>query len=203
MYIPDAYRNEDPRQIRKFLSENAFGILVSTGPGGPMATHLPLELADAGEGDFLLRGHFARANPQWRHIGDTDEVLCIFQGPHTYVSSSWYEEEEVPTWNYMAVHLRGSYRQQTKEELWEALHAMVDKYEAGSTEPVSLKDMSAHTLAQVRGIVGFEIRVTRLDAAFKLSQGRERDHPRIIKELEKQGGSPADIAKAMKQHTKT
>jgi transcriptional regulator len=103
----------------------------------------------------------------------------------------------------MAVHLRGSYRQQTKEELWEALHAMVDKYEAGSTEPVSLKDMSAHTLAQVRGIVGFEIRVTRLDAAFKLSQGRERDHPRIIKELEKQGGSPADIAKAMKQHTKT
>ncbi len=203
MYIPDAYRNEDPGQIRKFLAENAFGILVSTGPDGPMATHLPLELAGREGEDILLRGHFARANPQWRHIGEAEEVLCIFQGAHSYVSSSWYREEEVPTWNYMAVHLRGTYRKQTTEELWEALHAMVDKYEANSDEPVSLREMSRHTLAQVRGIVGFEIRVTRLDAAFKLSQGREQDHPRIIEELARRGGQSADIASAMKQNSKT
>lgn len=203
MYIPDAYRNEDPAQIREFLTENAFGILVSAGPEGPMATHLPLELVEKDREEMLLRGHFARANPQWHHIDDGAEVLCIFQGPHTYVSSSWYGDEEVPTWNYMAVHLRGSYRRQDTEELWEALHAMVDKYEADSAEPVSLEGMSRHTLAQVRGIVGFEIRVTRLDAAFKLSQGRERDHPKIIEELRKRGGNSAAIAQAMKRNPKT
>ncbi|MGB5317299.1 MAG: FMN-binding negative transcriptional regulator, partial [Robiginitalea sp.] len=174
MYIPSAYRNENPAEIRKFLKDNAFGILVSTGPSGPMATHLPLELEEKKDQTLVLKGHFARANPQWRHIADADEVLCIFNGPHAYVSSSWYQEEEVPTWNYMAVHLKGVYRMQTQEELWEALHALVDKYESDSEKPVSLHQMSRATLAQVRGIVGFEIRVTRLDAAFKLSQGRSQ-----------------------------
>lgn len=198
MYIPDAYRNENPEEIREFLRNNAFGILVSTGPNGPMATHLPLELVDAGDKSLLLRGHFARANPQWRHIEDQQDVLCIFNGPHAYVSSSWYADEEVPTWNYMAVHLKGSYRRQNEQELWAALHALVNKYEAHSVEPVSLDKMSAATLAQIRGIVGFEIRVSRLDAAFKLSQGRAQDHPRIIEELHKRGGNSKAIAEAMK-----
>lgn len=198
MYIPDAYRNENPEEIREFLRNNAFGILVSTGPNGPMATHLPLELVDAGDKSLLLRGHFARANPQWRHIEDQQDVLCIFNGPHAYVSSSWYADEEVPTWNYMAVHLKGSYRRQNEQELWAALHALVNKYEAHSAEPVSLDKMSAATLAQIRGIVGFEIRVSRLDAAFKLSQGRAQDHPRIIEELHKRGGNSKAIAEAMK-----
>ncbi len=203
MYIPPAYRNENPAEIRKFLEENAFGILVSAGPQGPEATHLPLELVEKGDQTLLLRGHFARANPQWRHIAEGDEVLCIFNGPHAYVSSSWYAEEEVPTWNYMAVHLKGAYRTQTEEELWEALHTLVDKYESDSEKPVSLHQMSPATLAQVRGIVGFEIRVTRLDAAFKLSQGRTQDHPKIIEELEARGGSSNAIAKAIKDQSGT
>jgi transcriptional regulator len=201
MYIPPAYRNEHPGEIRQFLKENAFGILVSTGPEGPMATHLPLELEEGNDTNLVLRGHFARANPQWRHISEAQEVLCIFNGPHAYVSSSWYHEEEVPTWNYKAIHLRGIYRMQTQEELWVALHALVDKYESNSETPVSLHQMSKATLAQIRGIVGFEIKVTRLDAAFKLSQGRERDHPRIIKELQSRGGNSEAIARAMKDKT--
>ncbi|MDM9630630.1 FMN-binding negative transcriptional regulator [Robiginitalea aurantiaca] len=203
MYIPESYRNENPEEIHEFLKENAFGILVCNGPEGPMATHLPLELVEKDDQTLLLRGHFAKANPQWRHLEEGDEVLCIFNGPHAYISSSWYEEEEVPTWNYKAVHLKGRYRRQNEAELWEALHAMVDKYEADSAEPVSLKNMSRATLAQIRGIVGFEIQVTRLDAAFKLSQGREHDHLRIINELEKRGGSSKDVAEAMKRNSKT
>jgi transcriptional regulator len=198
MYIPKAYRNEHPAEICQFLKENAFGILVSAGPEGPMATHLPMELEEKSETNLVLRGHFARANPQWRHISEAQEVLCIFNGPHAYVSSSWYQEEEVPTWNYMAVHLRGIYRMQTQEELWAALHALVDKYESNSETPVSLDQMSKATLAQIRGIVGFEIQVTRLDAAFKLSQGREHDHPRIIEELQSLGGNSEAVARAMK-----
>jgi transcriptional regulator len=201
MYIPKAYRNENTKEIREFLKDNAFGILVSSGPEGPMATHLPLELVDNSGETLLLRGHFARSNPQWRHIATGAEVLCIFNGPHAYVSSSWYRDEEVPTWNYMAVHLKGSYRQQSEQELWAALHALVDKYEVHSDNPVSLNEMSEATLAQVKGIVGFEIRVTRLDAAFKLSQGRQQDHPKIIEELHKRGGQAEAIAEAMKKDT--
>lgn len=198
MYIPEHYRNEDQEEIREFLRQHAFGILVSK---GPMATHLPLELAEEG-GKSFLRGHFAKANPQWRHIPDGEEVLCIFNGPHAYVSSSWYREEEVPTWNYMAVHVRGAYRTQSEAELWKSLRLLVDKYEEGSKEPVSLDSMSSKTLRQVRGIVGFEIEVTRLEAAYKLSQGREEDHPRITEELLGRGGNSAAVARAMKRrHT--
>ncbi len=202
MYVPEPYRIEDPKQIRDFLRRNPFGILVSSGREGPMATHLPLEFGEGKTGKALLRGHFAKANPQWRQIPDGAEVLCIFNGPHAYVSSSWYQEEEVPTWNYMAVHVRGRYRKQSLEELWEALHQMVDKYERGSKDPVSLEAMSPNTLRQVRGIVGFEIEVTSWEAAFKLSQGREQDHARIITELQERGGNSAAVAKAMMSRKK-
>jgi len=203
MYIPPHYRNEDPDQIREFIRNNAFGILVSNGPGGPRATHLPLEYGKNRSSADVLQGHFARANPQWEHITDGQEVLCIFNGPHTYVSSSWYQEEEVPTWNYMAVHVRGSYRKQSEEELWESLNNLVDKYEKDSEHPVSLDQLSPRTLRQIRGIVGFEIRIASLEAAYKLSQGREQDHPRIMEELRKRGGTSAEVAAAMKRHNES
>lgn len=199
MYIPDKYRQEDPGRIRAFLEQNAFGILVSQGPEGPMATHLPLELQAGEAGPWALEGHFARANPQWRHLADGQSVLCIFNGPHAYVSSSWYREEEVPTWNYQAVHLRGTYRRQSDAELMASLHRLVDKYERDSQEPVSLHRLSEATLRQVRGIVGFRIEAVRVEAAFKLSQGREGDHGRITEELEKRGGLSAAVARAMKE----
>jgi transcriptional regulator len=202
MYIPEKYRMEDPGRIRAFLEQNAFGILVCDGPEGPLATHLPLELATGGEGPWALEGHFAKANPQWRHLSDGQSVLCIFHGPHAYVSSSWYHDEEVPTWNYQAVHLRGLYRKQTDAELMASLHRLVDKYERDSEQPVSLHRLSEATLKQARGIVGFRIEAVRVEAAFKLSQGREADHERITEELGKRGGLSAAVARAMKEQSK-
>ena len=199
MYIPPQYQNDDPKEILGFLRQNAFGILVSDGPEIPLATHLPLELDEVGDKSFL-RGHFARANPHWKHLSEGSEVLCIFNGPHAYVSSSWYREEEVPTWNYIAVHVRGHYRTQSREELWHSLRHLVDKYEGASEHPVSLDAMSPGTLRQVRGIVGFEIEISSLEAAYKLSQGREEDHPRITEELLGRGGNAAAVARAMKGH---
>ena len=199
MYIPEKYREEDPGRIRAFLEQNAFGIVVSGGPEGPMATHLPMELQAEEMGPWALEGHFAKANPQWRHLADGQAVLCIFNGPHAYVSSSWYQDEEVPTWNYQAVHLRGTYRRQTDAELMAALHRLVDKYERDSQEPISLHRLSEATLRQVRGIVGFRIEALRIEAAFKLSQGREADHGRITEELGKRGEMSAAVARAMKE----
>jgi len=200
MYIPRHYRNENMEEIREFLRHHAFGILVSSGPKGPMATHLPLELEVEGERS-LLRGHFAKANPQWKEIAEGAEVLCIFNGRHAYVSSSWYREEEVPTWNYIAVHVRGRYRTQSQEELWKSLRHLVEKYEEDSEHPVSLDAMAADTLRQVRGIIGFEIEIDTLEGAYKLSQGREEDHPRITEELLARGGNSAAVARAMKGHS--
>ena len=197
MYIPPKYRHEDPDDIRAFVSEHAFGILVSNGKETPHATHLPLELLpDAGDA-WILEGHLARANPQWQSIPEDSEVLCIFNGPHSYVSSSWYKEEEVPTWNYMAVHLAGIWRLQSEDELRGSLKRLVDRYEADSEEPMTMEGFSAPVMRQIRGIVGFQIQVTRIEAAFKLSQGREEDHARIRKELTKRGGASAEVARRM------
>lgn len=198
MYIPDKYRIEDPTLIREFLEAHAFGLLVSNGPGAPMVTHLPLELVP-GKEPLELCGHVARANPQWKQIADGQEVLCIFQGPHNYVSSSWYTEEEVPTWNYMAAQVRGIYNVQDADQLRASLKLLVDKYEKDSREPVSMEGFSSATLRQIRGIVGFTVRVTAVDVAFKLSQGREADLDRIIAELSERGGMSAAVADAMKK----
>jgi transcriptional regulator len=198
MYIPEHYRNTDDNALREFIRKHPFGILVSNGPEGPLATHLPLQLLPEDDASLGLYGHFARANDHWRHLADGAPVCCIFNGPQSYVSSSWYHDEEVPTWNYLAVHARGTYFAQSEDELWASLHHMVDLYEKDSAHPVSLGNMSETTLRQIRGIVGFRIAVTSLEGAYKLSQGREADHPRIVEELEKRGNAAAEVARAMK-----
>lgn len=198
MFIPSHYKNEDINEIKAFIAANSFGILVNQVDGKPWATHIPLELDVDSDGNDVLVGHIAKANPQWKHFKEDAQVLCIFNGPHSYVSSSWYKEEEVPTWNYIAVHVYGTLKIQTKDALLASLHKLVDKYEAASKEPISLHDMSKATMRQIKGIVGFEIKIEDIQATYKLSQGREHDHPKIITELkETQKSGALEIAKQM------
>ena len=187
MYIPHYYKNENLDQVKEFIQQNSFGILVNQLDGKPWATHIPLELETAKNGKEVLVGHIAKANPQWKAFGGNTTVLCIFNGPHTYISSSWYKEEEVPTWNYIAVHVYGTLSILTEEETMKALHRLVEKYEQSSENPVSLRDMSPKTLRQVKGVVGFQIEIDAIQAAYKLSQTREQDHERILAELKKKG----------------
>lgn len=198
MYIPEQYKNENLSEVRNFLTKNSFGILVSQVDGKPWATHIPLELDMDKEGNDILVSHIAKANPQWKQFSETTEVLCIFNGPHSYVSSSWYAEEEVPTWNYIAVHVYGTLKIIDEQAVIASMHKLVDKYEQQSECPVSINNLSAKTMRQVKGVVGFEIKITQIQAAKKLSQGREEDHPRIIEELEKQDSQAVAVAKAMK-----
>jgi transcriptional regulator len=199
MFIPSHYKNEDIDEIKDFVKNNSFGILVNQVDGKPWATHIPLELDADSDGNDMLVGHIAKANPQWQYFEENTQVLCIFNGPHTYVSSSWYIEEEVPTWNYIAVHVYGTLKIQTEAALLESLHKLVDKYEAGSKEPVSSRDMSSKTMRQIKGVVGFEIKIEDIQATYKLSQGREHDHPKIISELEERDASSKAVADAMKK----
>ncbi|MGB5647554.1 FMN-binding negative transcriptional regulator [Muriicola sp.] len=183
MYIPSQYKNEDLAEVKDFISSNSFAILINELQGKPWATHTPLELDKDDQGNDILIGHIARANPQWKAFETKPEVLCVFNGPHTYVSSSWYKEEEVPTWNYIAVHIYGTLSIMSESEVLSWLHGLVAHYEKEEKTPVSLKDMSPATLKQVRGVVGFRIKINEIQAAYKLSQGREEDHARIIHEL--------------------
>jgi transcriptional regulator len=199
MFIPEHYQNNDIKDIHNFLKENSFGILINTIEGKPWGTHIPLELSKNSDNKDVLVGHIAKANLQSKNLVDGDEVLCIFNGPHSYISSSWYQHEEVPTWNYIAVHVYGTVKIQTSEELLTALHDLVDKYEQQSEHPISLNDMSKKTMRQVNGIIGFVIEINDIQAVNKLSQGRSHDHPKIISELEKQGSSEKAVAEEMKK----
>ncbi len=195
MYIPHAYRNTNLSEIKEFIRQNSFAILINQVDGSPWASHIPLELRQDTNGNAVLVGHLAKANKQSKVIEQDKKVLVIFNGPHSYVSSSWYKEEEVPTWNYIAVHVYGTARIQSKEELRQSLVELVDRYEKDSQEPVSVSNLSKKTMRQINGIIGIEIRIDKIEAAYKLSQGRKQDHTRIIQELES-SENPGSIAVA-------
>jgi transcriptional regulator len=197
MYIPTQYRNENLSEVKEFLEQNSFGILVSQVDGKPWATHIPLELDTDKDGNDILVSHIAKANPQWTQFSEQTEVLCIFNGPHSYISSSWYKEEEVPTWNYIAVHVYGTLKIIDEAAVLDSMHKLVNKYEKNSACPVAIENLSPKTMRQIKGVVGFQIRITDIQAAKKLSQGREHDHPRIIEELNKRDAQAASVASAM------
>jgi transcriptional regulator len=186
MYIADGYENTDQKDIEDFIHQNSFGILVNQTDAKLWATHIPLELGINPKGEKVLYGHISRENIQWKSFADNDEVLAIFSGPHAYISSSWYDFENVPTWNYSAVHVYGTARIIEGDELVEHLTKLVDKYESTSQNPVSVAGFSTKTMMQTRGIVGFEIKINDIQAVRKLSQNRDRKNfNNIISELEK------------------
>lgn len=202
MYIPPKYKITDIEEIRSFIQYNSFGILVNVLDEKPWATHIPLALETNAAGEDVLVGHISKANPQWKAFEVNPQVMAIFAAPHAYISSSWYNHENVPTWNYIAVHVYGRLRVMEGEELFQALKKLTDKYEANSEKPVQLEKMTPEYLQrEMRGIVGFEIRIEEMHAAQKLSQNRDAENfQNVINELEKRNeGYDINIANAMKQ----
>lgn len=186
MYIPDIYKNENQEEIIAFLEKNSFGILVNQTNGKLWATHIPLELDSNKNGKQILFGHLSKENPQWKEFLDNDKVLAIFSGPHSYISSSWYDHENVPTWNYIAVHVYGNIKIIEGEAVIESLKKLVDKCEKKSKNPVRIEDLSKKTMRQSSGIVAFEIEIEEIQAVHKLSQNRDDiNHNNIVSELKK------------------
>lgn len=199
MYVPQHYKQTNLSEIKNFLVHNSFGILVNQLDGKPWATHIPLELDVDINGKDVLVGHIAKANPQWSGFQNDQQVLCIFNGPHSYISSSWYKQEEVPTWNYIAVHVYGTIKILDEAAVLASMHKLVDKYEINSTHPISINDMSATTMRQLKGVIGFQISFDEIHAAYKLSQTRTEDHPVIVSNLEASNDHGAHaIAEAVK-----
>lgn len=187
MYTPRHFKVTDMNEIWDFVQENPFGTIVTIDEGKPIATHLPF-LLHKKDDDYYLTSHFAYGNLQWKTLEQHDDVLVIFQGPHAYVSSSWYSHENVPTWNYQAVHIYGKASILTKEELREDLANLLEKYEKHRENPVLWDTLSPELLeSQMKGVVGFKIKVEEVQAAYKLSQNRnEEDYMNIINKLKEE-----------------
>ena len=203
MYIPELYKNENQEDIQNFIHQNGFGILVNQTNGKLWATHIPLVLEEK-NGKQILVGHVSRENPQAESFKTNDDVLALFTGVNTYISSSWYDHENVPTWNYLAVHVYGKVKIHSLEETIEALKRLVDKYEAKSEKPVRVEDLSKKTMLQARGIVSFEIEITAIEAKKKLSQNRDdKNYQNIILKLENSNDYQSiEVAKEMKKNRK-
>jgi len=201
MYIPELYKNENQEDIQNFIHQNGFGILVNQTDGKLWATHIPLLLEEK-DGKQILVGHISKENQQAESFKTNDEVLVIFQGAHSYISSSWYDHENVPTWNYLAVHVYGKVQLHSHYETVEGLIKLVDKYEANSEKPVRVEEFSKKTMLQARGIVSFKIEITSIEAKKKLSQNRDdKNYKNIISELEKTNDNQAiAIANEMKKN---
>ena len=202
MYIPAAFREDRREALHDLIRQHSFGTVVSHAGGELLATHLPF-LLDAGRGaDGTLLGHMARANPHWRSFQEDAEALVMFQGPHAYVSPSWYETEvAVPTWNYVAVHAYGRPRLiQDEVALRTLLEATVRTYEGPLEPPWSLArlpDGYVDRLAQA--VVGFEIEITRLEGKLKLSQNKSlADRRGVQAGLRRQGDQMSEaVARLM------
>lgn len=194
MYVPKHFEEGERERLEAFMRANDFAVLVSSLEGTPFATHVPV-LLDAERG--LILGHMARGNPQWRSFAPDAEILVIFNGPHCYVSPTWYETSpNVPTWNYAAVHAYGRGRVlDDPEEVRSVLDRTVAVYEGEGVGSWSLAGLPEdYVRRQIRGVAGFEIRIEHLEGKFKLSQNRlDADRRAVLRRLE---GSdrPQDLA---------
>ncbi len=194
MYIPKAFREDDISRLHTFMEAYSFATLVTQHEGMPFATHLPF-LLDAERGpNGILLAHMARANPQWHDFASAQEVLVIFQGPHTYISPSWYEVElSVPTWNYAVVHAYGlPHLIEDGEELYKLLKTLIQTHEANFEKQWPFQLPDDYLQKMMRGIVGFEIEITRLEGKFKLSQNRtENERENVIAALQESTNTAA------------
>ncbi|MHB1303757.1 MAG: FMN-binding negative transcriptional regulator [Acidiphilium sp.] len=195
MYTPPAFAEHDAEAIAAIIRAARLPILVSTGPDGIAASHLPLLYHAEPAPHGRLIGHLARANPQWRALRDGAPAMAIFQAHDFYVSPNWYETKRetgkvVPTWNYEAVHAYGSVEiVEDAAGLHEIVAALTERHEASQPVPWRVEDAPAdYRAAQYKGIVGVVMTIERIVAKRKLSQNRPpADRQGVIAGLEAAG----------------
>jgi transcriptional regulator len=184
MFIPHQFKNENITEVHDFIQRNSFGILINIHDGRPLGVHIPMMLETTTDGKTVLTGHVAKANTIHSTFENENDALAIFNGPHAYISSSWYDHDNVSTWNYIAVHLYGRLSIMDDMALADHLQKLVDKYEQHMDAPRMYKDLGRDSMRQIKGIVGFRMDITEVQAAYKLSQNRsDSDYHNIVNEL--------------------
>lgn len=205
MFIPNNNLIADQQEIFRFMRENPFAIIVSNNNGEVIATHTPVELESDQEGRAIIRTHIAKANPQWKTFTEATTLLVIFNGPHTYISSSWYDHVNVPTWNYIAIHVYGKPKILDRNATIQVLQNLVSRHEASSEKPFSMASLDdAYLDSHLKALVAFEITIDKIDAKAKLSQNRnEHNYNLIINELDHRPDEQSHAVKQEMERIKT
>jgi transcriptional regulator len=180
MYIPAHFLIKNPQDIHTIIQEHPLGALVTQGPDGLDANHIPFEF-DASQGAHgLLTAHVARANPVWQQCQDGADVLVIFRGNESYISPNWYPSKhethrQVPTWNYEVVHVHGRLTVMDEEKFVRRVVARLTReHEASEPRPWKMGDSPPDYIAQMlKAVVGIQVEIQRIEGKAKLSQNRE------------------------------
>jgi len=203
MYLPKDFKEERVPAMHEAIRQARLGTLITLGPGGMEASHIPM-LVDPEPAPFgTLKGHIARANPQWRRATSGVEALAVFLGPDAYITPAWYETKRqsgkvVPTWNYVAVHAYGPLEfYEDADRLLALVTRLTETHEAGRAQPWAVSDAPKDFIAgMLKAIVGFELPIARLEGKWKMSQNRPAaDRAGTIAGLTAEGGEK-DVAVA-------
>ena len=182
MFLPKLFKVEDFNALITFLKRNPFATVISSQNDVPYASQVPV-MVDVIDDEIVLSFHLARPNPQNKTLTNNDNVLIQFTGAHGYVSSSWYEQEEVSTWNYQAAQLKGECAVLDQDALMKDLKRLTDQYETGENAR-TFDTLSEDVLKQAKGVIGYKVKVREASLKYKLSQNRsDKDYKNIVLNL--------------------
>jgi transcriptional regulator len=210
MYQPPHFREDRLDVQHRLILAHPLGLLISAGPGGLQANHIPFLVDAAASERGTLRAHLARANPQIAELANVTECLVVFQGPQQYISPSLYPTKQdtgkvVPTWNYITVHAWGRPRVMD-DAAWvrKQVDDLTRHNEEPRTAPWQVSDApETFVTAQVKGIVGVEIPIARIEGKWKVSQNRPAiDQAGVVAGLQSEGGDAAIMASAVLERSK-
>ena len=192
MYIPSHYRNTDSAELISFMRANAFGLLVSNGDQLPYITHLPFAIES--ENPLTLSSHLAMANPHGKVLLNDTQVTVVFNGPHGYVSPTLYDSQQnVPTWNYIAVHAQGRIQLCSEEEKDIMLKNMISAFEPSYQKQYdALSDKYLDPMK--KAILAFKVKIHNLEGKFKLSQNKSAGEIERIRDHFAHDGKNIDLA---------
>lgn len=204
MYLPKHFSVEDVSRAVQVAQEYPFATVMSFDSAKEACiNHLPL-LAENTESGLRLIGHMAKQNPQWRHFAGGSKAIIVFNGPHTYITPTWYTSgRDVPTWNYAVVHMEGSVTvTEDFESIITILKKLSERFEKNNSRPwaFELPDDLADPQVLMSAIAGFEIRVEKLEAKFKFSQNRSLEDRRGV--IDGLSARPDDMSQRVLQMMK-
>ena len=203
VYLPPHFTEARPSVLVEHIERYDFGLLVSHGAAGLVASHIPF-LIERDRDKLHLHGHLARPNPQVGDLAQGGEVLAIFSGPHAYISPNWYATgPSVPTWNYVDVHAYGTVSLiEDVDWLRGLVRRLSERHEAHNPVPWRMQDLpEAYLEGMLKGIVGLDVAITRLEGKYKLSQNRPAaDRPLVIAALERRNDADSlAVARLMRE----
>lgn len=191
LYTPTYFAEKNEQKIRSLIEQNPFATVIAPQDDGktPLLSHLPLIFSKTQGDENVLIGHMARGNPLWRQFQKRGNCMLVFHGPHTYISSRWYEENDVPTWNYAAVHLHGKIEliedYQGQIDILKQMRDLFEGTDADAWQFVLPQDLSSER-AVTKAIISFRFYTEKTEAKFKMSQNRNlKDRTNVMEGLAK------------------